>query len=284
MESPPPSLKKKEEIAKTTASTATMRPNASARNTKARAGSSMTSNAEKKESAPVLPPSKAQHVQPKIKASSSEARNLMNKRPISSREAPSFFKNQQKKEEPKVIVNLLKNSKNSRQNRMTLEEIDEPRAPKRETPFSPSELETPQETIETKESAVKQSGGAYKNKEIWAEIEDLDQQIYELEQAKDIEEVKEFEAREYEVKSGGWKKAKKEVPGRREEDEDHREMLLAASESREKERERTSSRNEGQYSNAWGRNDENSERRISDRYKLVHNGIIFKAKILIGIR
>jgi len=248
MESPPPSLKKKEEkeISKTTASTATMRPNASARNTKARAGSSLTANAEKKESAPVLPPSKAQHVQPKIKASSLEARNLMNKRPISSREAPSFFKNQQKKEEPKVIVNL-KNTKNSREKRMTMDEIDEPRAPKRETPFSPSELETPQETFETKESAVKQSGGAYKNREIWAEIEDLDQQIYELEQAKDIEEVKEFEAREFEVKSGGWKKAKREVPGRREEDEDHREMNR----------------------NTWGRNDDNSERRISDRYKLV---------------
>jgi len=279
MESPPPSLKKKEEKEITsTRMSGMMKPNTSARNTKVRAGSSFASNtgamAEKKESAPLLSSNKPPHVQPKIKAS--ESRNLTNKRPISSREPPSFFKNQ-KKEEPvtnKVVVHTLKSAK-SKERRLNIEDVnDEPRNMRRETPHSHTEIETPLETIETKESAVKQQPSTnskpYKNKEIWAEIEDLDQQILELEQAKDIEEVKEFEVTEYEVRSG-WKKAKRDNPERREDQYD-REMMMA-SESREG----ASSRNEqGQFLNAWGRNDDNSERRISDRYKLASDDLLIE--------
>ena len=85
-----------------------------------------------------------------------------------------------------------------------------------------------------------------------------------MEKAKDYEEVKEFEANESEIKSG-WKKARREVPERREEQYE-REMMMA-SESREG----ASSRNEAQYLNVWGRLEDNSERRISDRYKLVRS-------------
>jgi len=146
------------------------------RNPKPRAGSSIANN-EKREITQQIPLSKGTTLQ---KARTMEQTQLPIKRPSSFRGAVHQVKAPKKEEVTnKIIVDIhtLKGGK-SREKKSNIEEIISNEA-KRETPFRSQEIETPQETNETKEIPLKQSQGQQKNQNIWAEIENLDHQIQE---------------------------------------------------------------------------------------------------------